>query len=158
MTQFAMTLANGVRNFTRKLFKPVTIGVRAIVYDDDRRIALVRHSYIEGCYLPGGGVDKGESSLEAIQRELDEELGLCQTKSIELHGVYYNEFRGTRDHVIVYRVKVDREQMDRLVSRHCREIEDVEIMSHNRMPSDVTPGTRRRILELYENTHGIGTW
>ena len=50
----------------------LTIGVRALVLDDDGRICLVRHSYRDGWYLPGGGVKTGESLVDAMQREREE--------------------------------------------------------------------------------------
>ncbi|WP_375381315.1 hypothetical protein [uncultured Sphingomonas sp.] len=37
-----------------RIGKPRTIGVRAILLDQDDRVALVRHTYTDGWYLPGG--------------------------------------------------------------------------------------------------------
>ncbi len=49
---------------------PFTLGVRVIVEDRNSRVLLVRHSYVTGWYLPGGGVDKGETMEEAACREV----------------------------------------------------------------------------------------
>ena len=34
----------------------MTLGVRAVVIDDAGRVFLVRHTYVAGWHLPGGGV------------------------------------------------------------------------------------------------------
>ena len=46
----------------------LTVGVRALVFDEEDRICLVRHSYRDGWYLPGGNVKTGESLVDAMQR------------------------------------------------------------------------------------------
>lgn len=51
------------------------LAARAILLDDDGRVALI-NSTKRGCYkLPGGGVDEGELVREALEREVIEEAG-----------------------------------------------------------------------------------
>lgn len=56
--------------------------VRALVVDPDDRVLLVRFEFPttgRRWALPGGGLEPGESHLEALRRELHEELGLVDT-------------------------------------------------------------------------------
>ncbi len=51
---------------------------RAIVLDPDDRILLVRFEFPGGTFwaTPGGGIEAGESTEDAVRRELAEETGL----------------------------------------------------------------------------------
>mgnify|MGYP003346063773 CR=1 FL=1 len=53
--------------------------VRALLLTPDREVLLVRFEFPGGTRwaLPGGGLDPGETHLDALRRELDEELGLA---------------------------------------------------------------------------------
>ena len=62
-----------VMHFYWRFSRAATLGVRAMVIDGNDRIFLVKHSYVDGWHLPGGGVETGESLLEALARELAEE-------------------------------------------------------------------------------------
>jgi len=53
------------------------LAVRAVAFDSDHRLHLLSawHRTSKYMKLPGGGVDKGEDLVAALQREVDEELG-----------------------------------------------------------------------------------
>lgn len=48
----------------------------ALLLDDLGRMVLVKPTYKEGWFLPGGVIEEGESPLAACRRECQEELGL----------------------------------------------------------------------------------
>jgi ADP-ribose pyrophosphatase YjhB (NUDIX family) len=54
------------------------VGVAAVVFDDQGRVLLVRHTYRPKLPwgLPGGWLERGEDARQAVEREVREETGL----------------------------------------------------------------------------------
>lgn len=137
------------------LVRGMTLGVRAVVLDADNRVFLVRHSYVTGWYLPGGGVDLGETMEQAMRRELKEEGDIDLTGEAELHGIFLNSHVSRRDHVAVYVVRQFRQ--DRIPQPN-REIVECGFFAIDALPEGTTPGTRLRIAEVLEGRPLIATW
>src|SRR5450830_1800561 len=85
--------------------RAATLGARAMVIDGAGRIFLVKHSYVDGWHLPGGGVETGETLLTALARELAEEGNIQLAGEPKLHGVFFNARVSRRDHVALYIVR-----------------------------------------------------
>ncbi|MGB6240157.1 MAG: NUDIX domain-containing protein, partial [Bradyrhizobium sp.] len=126
-----------------------------VVLDAENRVFLVKHSYISGWHLPGGGVETGETFREALQRELVEEGRIELVGEPALFGVYLNSHISRRDHVAVYLVRQFRQ--DRLPEPN-REIVDCGFFETQALPPETTAGTRLRISEVLENRLPIRTW
>jgi ADP-ribose pyrophosphatase YjhB (NUDIX family) len=128
---------------TGLLLRPKTLGVRAVALDDDNRVFLVRHTYLPGFCLPGGGVEARETALRSLERELDEEGRLVMTSPARLIGFYYNPKHSSRDHVVLYLARV-RQQQPRLPDW---EIAECGFYPLDALPESVTVATRARIQE-----------
>ena len=87
------------------LTRPMSLGVRAIVISPDDEILLVRHGYVSGWHFPGGGVEVGETCLESLKRELEEEAHIAIEAPPVLHGIFFNTQTSRRDHVAAYVVR-----------------------------------------------------
>ena len=133
----------------------MTLGVRAVVLDGDDRVFLVKHSYVAGWHLPGGGVEVGETFGDALRRELIEEGRIEMLGEPVLHGVFLNSHVSRRDHVAVYLVR-DFSQ-DRPPKPN-REIVACGFFEPGALPAETTKGTRLRISEVLENRRPISTW
>ncbi|TXG76136.1 NUDIX domain-containing protein [Patescibacteria group bacterium] len=67
---------------------------RAVVLDNDGKIALLRVGLYDYHKLPGGGIDEGEDIPTAIERELLEEIGCKAEVTGEVGKIveYRNQF------------------------------------------------------------------
>jgi 8-oxo-dGTP diphosphatase len=86
--------------------------VRALLIDPDQRVLLVRFEFPTATRwaLPGGGLERGEDHVEALRRELEEEVGLVQAVIgpqiwHRLHIVPFlnGEFDGQRERIHLVR-------------------------------------------------------
>jgi ADP-ribose pyrophosphatase YjhB (NUDIX family) len=133
----------------------LTLGVRALVIDAGGKVFLVRHSYVSGWHLPGGGVEAGETLVQALVRELAEEGDIEVVGTPPLHGVFFNPVDSPRDHVAVFVVRVFRQAP---VARANREIAERGFFALDALPADTTPGTRRRLAEVLEGAPIAAKW
>jgi len=138
-----------------RIARGMTLGVRGIVLDGDNRVFLVRHSYVAGWHLPGGGVEVGETFDEALRRELSEEGRIELTGEPVLHGLFFNGHVSRRDHVAVYVVRHFRQ--DRLPEPN-REIIECGFFDAAALPEGATSGTRLRIAEVLDGRPATATW
>lgn len=87
--------------------------VRGLVIDGDDRVLLVRFEFPSRTVwaIPGGGIDPGEAPLDALRRELDEELGLSDPdigaqlwERLHIFPFLDGRFDGQREWAYVVRV------------------------------------------------------
>ena len=133
----------------------LTIGVRGLVFDAQGRVFLVKHSYVAGWHLPGGGVEPGETLMAALARELREEGNIELIGPPQLHGVYFNRRISRRDHVALYVVRSFRQSAPPQPNH--------EIVAHGffapeALPEDTTRATRARIAEVLVGRAAAEIW
>lgn len=146
--------SRGLHTFWR-FSRGLTLGVRGVVLDRENRVFLIRHTYVSGWHLPGGGVETGETALEALSRELREEACIAIDEPPSLAGVFFNGRVSRRDHVLVY---VVRRFTVLGTKRPDREIAEAGFFPLDRLPEGTTPATRRRLSEVLEGAPTADTW
>ncbi|MBA4788076.1 MAG: NUDIX domain-containing protein [Rhizobiales bacterium] len=144
-----------VRPLLRRITHGITLGVRVIVIDPEKRVLLVRHGYAPGWHFPGGGVDAGESAEDAARRELKEETNVEATGPLMLSGLYFNARFGNRDHVACYRASAF---TCGPVPAPRFEIAEIGFFPLAAPPPDISPGTRRRLAELTGEAEPSAMW
>ena len=135
--------------------RSLTLGARAAITLDDGRIVLVRHTYAKGWTLPGGGVERGESALQALHREIEQETRISLTAVPVLHGIFCNRRASPRDHVLVYRCSATGPVP---ILKPNLEIAEVAAFLPDALPADLEPGTRARITEIRTSSLPSEDW
>ncbi len=138
------------------LRNPYTLGVRVIVEDEHKRVLLVRHSYLKGWYLPGGGVDNGETLEEAACREVREEAGVAARNRPALLNIYLNEEAMGRDHVGLYHLS-DWSAAENFLSPNT-EIAEAAFFALDALPEGLSGATARRLTEFCSGAFSSGKW
>jgi ADP-ribose pyrophosphatase YjhB (NUDIX family) len=138
-----LPLADRARRLVWKAFGPRTVGIRGLVIDDQGRVLLVRHTYgPRQWHLPGGGVKRRESLVDALHRELREEVGVIVDGPVRLHGVFSSLTEGKSDHISVFVV-----EHWRRADADSTEIDSARFFAPDALPERVSRGTARRIHE-----------
>lgn len=150
-----------IEPFTRPLFfvwsrlnRGMTLGVRAITTNTQGQVLLVKHTYLKGWWLPGGGVDRGETTYAAVVRELIEEAGVTATAEPRLISIHSNEKFFPGDHVAVFHI----EQFTIGTRTSHGEIAEIGWFDLNNLPDDTTPATRRRLAEFQAQVSPSPDW
>ena len=144
-----------VLHFYWRFARGMTFGMRAVVLDESNRVFLVKHSYISGWHLPGGGVEVGETVEHSLVRELAEEGNIVLEGAPQLHGIFFNRGVSRRDHVAVYVVREFRQQG---VPTPNAEIVATGFFGLHELPDDTSRGSRARIREVTEGIAPSADW
>lgn len=138
-----------------RVTRGLTLGVRGVIFDKSGQVFLIRHTYVPGWHLPGGGVEAGETALDALRREVREEAAIEIGSDPALFGIFFNARVSRRDHVLVYVVRdftvVEPKQPD-------REIAEAGFFPVNSLPEGTTEATRRRLAEIISGQDGAAAW
>jgi 8-oxo-dGTP pyrophosphatase MutT (NUDIX family) len=138
-----------------RLTRSQTLGVQGIIIKGENEVLLVRHSYVRGWHLPGGGVERHENLEQALRRELSEEAGIEIRGRPRLHGIFSNFARSTADHVAVYVVPNWKRVCDP-ASRH--EIIERNFFGLDKVPDGLIEGAKRRLAEVFDQQPISDTW
>ncbi|MER8398711.1 NUDIX domain-containing protein [Mesorhizobium sp. M1348] len=138
------------------LRRPMTLGVRGLIHDrPSNSVFLIRHTYVPGWHLPGGGVELGETMIEALTREVFEEGNIALTGPPVLKSLHFNRRASRRDHVGLYLVEEFNQTAPKLPDR---EIAEAGFFSLDRLPEGTTPATLRRIAEILGGQPALPYW
>lgn len=140
--KFFLNLILKIRRLYWWVVRPQTHGIRAIVLNEQGEILLVKHKYGEGWFLPGGKMKNNESPEDGLKRELNEELGITSPVIDRILGVYTNIQEYKKDTIIVYVVK-----SFTIKEKSHFEIQSKNFFSLKNLPGEISPGTKRRVLE-----------
>jgi 8-oxo-dGTP diphosphatase len=96
-------------------------GAYAVIENDEKEIAVIETS--NGYFLPGGGIDPGESYVDAVKREIMEEIGYQSTVLAEIgEAVEYIKAHNNEKHYQIqskfYKVQLGSKVRERAEKDH----------------------------------------
>jgi len=138
------------------LRRPMTLGVRGLIHDAaNNSVFLIRHTYVPGWQLPGGGVETGETLAEALARELAEEGNIALSGPPVLKSMHFNRRSSRRDHVGLYLIEHFSQTAPKQPDH---EIAEAGFFPLDRLPEGTTPATLRRIAEVFRGESTSPYW
>ncbi|MEM7133145.1 MAG: NUDIX domain-containing protein [Chloroflexota bacterium] len=149
-----MRLAYQVLRLKWFLLRPVTVGVRIMLIQNDE-VVLLKQTYLPDWHFPGGMVDRGETMAEAAEREAAEEVGATCHTPPRLFGIFFNYTEWKSDHVGVFLC----EDFTLQPSSDRWEVQSIERFPIHELPADASRGSHRRIAEYMRGEIGLtGQW
>ena len=137
------------------LRRPMTLGVKIVVTDQQGRVFLVRHTYVPGWHFPGGGVERGETVQQSAQKELREECNIEVDEPLKAFHVYRNTATSRFDHVVLYLCTRYR-QIGPKVPDH--EIAESGFFALGELPEGTTKQTQARLTEIFDEKPPQDIW
>lgn len=150
VTKLRLAVMRPVLRWTRGM----TLGSRTAVIDGEGRFMLVKQTYTPGWIFPGGGVEPGETCLQAALREVEEEAAILAKGPLHLVGIFSNHQQMAGDHLAFYVLR----EFEQRSFKSNLEIADARFFSPDELPERVNAGTRRRIEEITENRAPSEFW
>jgi ADP-ribose pyrophosphatase YjhB (NUDIX family) len=138
-----------------RLTRGLTLGAQGVVVDASSKVLLVRHGYRPGWHFPGGGVERNETLLVALERELEEETGVAVEAQPELHGLFSNGDNFPGDHIALF---IIREWVQPEVPKPNAEIVEQGFFAVEDVPDATDLSTRRRLAELFNGKNVSDKW
>ena len=135
------------------IFRPVRMGVRVLMIQDDK-VLLIRHTYLNGWFMPGGGLNRNESLEQAARREAREETG-AELGEITLLGIFTNYIQWKTDHTVVFLCKDFT-----ITGKSDAEIAEMKQFALSELPEYVY-SAHRKLLEAYKSggiKSNFGEW
>lgn len=117
----------------------VGVGVFAALLDEQGWLLLIRRRDVELWEMPGGRVESGESPVEAIRREVAEEIGL-DVDVRRLVGIYR---RPSRDLLVL-----QFECQGGGAPRTSLEVRDADFFPMDALPEPINPAVAERIDDV----------
>lgn len=130
-----------VRRWSMRLTHPrFTVTAGAIIFNDSRQILLLKHRFRSGSGwgLPGGFLEKGEQPLDALRRELREEIDL-EVDDVEIFTA--RSFNKPRQVEVLFRCRASG-----TVKSRTMEVERAEWFSLDSLPAGL-PRDQRALVE-----------
>jgi ADP-ribose pyrophosphatase YjhB (NUDIX family) len=129
----------------------ILVGAAGVVQDKSGRLVLIQRSDTEEWALPAGIMEPGESVIETVVREVQEETGL-EVEPVRLVGLYtdpaeMNVTYPNGDQIQVVSVVFECRLRGGSLRADDDEVLDTAFFTLDALPATLHPGHRRRILD-----------